>query len=66
MIIIGKCLHKTLSNWIEYELKQVKNELSWADFRVTGYQSIQLWWELVMSSYFLFTSQKLEVKSHSF
>jgi SRSO17 transposase len=26
-----------LSNWIEYELKQSKNELGWADFRLTDY-----------------------------
>ncbi|BAZ40208.1 transposase [Calothrix sp. NIES-4101] len=27
-------------NWIEYGLKQAKNELGWADFRVTNYEQI--------------------------
>ena len=31
----------SLRNWIEYAFKQVKNELGWADFRVTDYQSIE-------------------------
>lgn len=42
-----------LRNWIEYGLKQSKNELGWADFRVTGYSQIQKWWEIVMSAYLL-------------
>jgi SRSO17 transposase len=35
--------------WIEYGFKQAKDELGWADFRVTDYQAIERWWELVMS-----------------
>jgi len=35
--------------WIEYSFKQIKNELGWADFRLTDYQSIERWWELVFS-----------------
>jgi SRSO17 transposase len=42
-----------LRNWVEYGLKQSKNELGWADFRVTNYAQIQKWWELVMSAYLL-------------
>ena len=42
-----------LRNWVEYGLKQSKNELGWADFRVTAYAQIQKWWELVMSAYLL-------------
>jgi SRSO17 transposase len=42
-----------LRNWIEYGLKQSKNELGWADFRVTSYSQIQKWWEIVMSAYLL-------------
>jgi hypothetical protein len=42
-----------LRNWIEYGLKQSKNELGWADFRVTDYAQIQKWWEIVMSAYLL-------------
>ena len=29
-----------IRNWIEYGLKQSKNELGWADFRVTNYDSL--------------------------
>lgn len=47
----------SLRNWIEYAFKQVKNELGWADFRVTDYHSIKRWWELVMSSYLLVSIQ---------
>lgn len=32
---------------------QSKNELGWADFRVTAYAQIEKWWELVMSAYLL-------------
>ena len=42
-----------LRNWVEYGLKQSKNELGWADFRVTNYAQIQRWWEMVMSAYLL-------------
>jgi len=42
-----------LRNWVEYGLKQSKNQLGWADFRVTNYAQIQKWWELVMSAYLL-------------
>jgi len=38
---------------VEYGLKQSKNELGWADFRVTDYAQIQKWWEVVMSAYLL-------------
>jgi len=40
-----------LRNWVEYGLKQSKNELGWADFRVTNYAQIERWWEMVMSAY---------------
>ena len=42
-----------LRNWIKYGLKQSKNELGWADFRLTDYAQIQKWWEIVMSAYLL-------------
>ncbi|MEM7595275.1 MAG: IS701 family transposase [Cyanobacteria bacterium P01_A01_bin.83] len=47
----------SLRNWIEYGFKQVKNELGWADFRVTDYHSIERWWELIMSTYLLVSIQ---------
>lgn len=42
-----------LRNWVEYGLKQSKNELGWADFRLTNYRQSERWWELVMSAYLL-------------
>ena len=30
-----------------------KNELGWADFRVTNYAQIEKWWEMVMSAYLM-------------
>lgn len=35
--------------WIEFGFKQAKDELGWADYRVTDYHAIERWWELVMS-----------------
>ena len=46
-----------LRTWIEYGLKQAKNELGWADFRVTDYASIERWWELVCCAYLLVSLQ---------
>ncbi len=42
-----------IRTWVEYGLKQSKNELGWADFRVTSYAQIEKWWELVMSAYLM-------------
>lgn len=42
-----------LKNWVEYGLKQSKNELGWADFRVTRYEQIERWWEIFMSAYLM-------------
>jgi hypothetical protein len=38
-------------------LKQSKNELGWADFRVTEYSRIEKWWEIVMSAYLMISLQ---------
>lgn len=46
-----------LRTWIEYGFKQSKNELGWADYRVTDYATIERWWELVMSAYLLVSLQ---------
>jgi len=50
-----------LRTWVEYGLKQSKDELGWADFRLTHYQHIQKWWEIVCSAYLLVSlySEKL-------
>lgn len=50
-----------LRNWVEYGLKQSKNELGWADFRVTDYHRIERWWEMVMSAYLMVSLQSEQV-----
>ena len=42
-----------LRTWVEYGLKQSKNELGWADFRLTHYPDIERWWEIICSTYLL-------------
>jgi SRSO17 transposase len=42
-----------LRTWVEYGLKQSKNELGWADFRLTHYPHIQRWWKIVCSTYLM-------------
>ena len=42
-----------LRTWIEYGFKHAKDDLGWADYRVTDAASIERWWELVMSAYTL-------------
>jgi SRSO17 transposase len=39
--------------WIEYGLKQSKDVLGWADFRMTSYDQIEKWWEMVMSAFLM-------------
>lgn len=39
--------------WIEYGLKHSKDALGWADFRMTHYEQIEKWWELVMSAFLM-------------
>ena len=46
-----------MRNWIEYGFKQIKNELGWADFRLTDYPSLERWWEAVISAYLLVSIQ---------
>ena len=42
-----------MRTWIEYGFKQCKDELGWADFRLTHYTQIERWWELVSSAYLI-------------
>ena len=46
-----------LRTWIEYGFKQAKDELGWADYRLTDANSIERWWELVMCAYLLVSLQ---------
>jgi SRSO17 transposase len=43
--------------WIAYGFKQAKDELGWADYRLTDAHSIARWWELVMCAYLLVSLQ---------
>ncbi len=47
-------------NWVEYAFKQCKNELGWSDFRLTDYQQIEKWWEIVMSAYSVSWSHEVQ------
>ncbi len=42
---------------IEYGFKHIKNELGWADHRLTDYHAIERWWELVFSAYLMVSLQ---------
>jgi SRSO17 transposase len=46
-----------LRTWVEYGFKQAKDELGWADYRVTDYHAIERWWEIVCSPYLLVSLQ---------
>lgn len=50
-----------IRNWVEYGLKQIKNELGWADFRMMDYSRIERWWEIVMSAYLMIN---LQIEKH--
>jgi SRSO17 transposase len=50
-----------LRTWIEYGFKHAKDDLGWADYRLTDYASIERWWEVVMSAYTLVSLQSLAV-----
>jgi len=54
-----------LRTWIEYGFKQVKNELGWADFRLTDYSSIERWWEIIFSAYLLVSLHAESFKRNS-
>lgn len=37
----------------EQGFRNSKQELGWSDFRLTNYEDIQKWWELVMTAYLM-------------
>lgn len=51
-----------LRTWVEYGLKQSKNELGWADYRFTRYQDIERWWEIVCSAYLLVSLHSEQIR----
>ena len=46
-----------LRTWIEYGFKHSKNEVGWADFRLTDYKDIEKWWEIGGSAYLMVSLQ---------
>ncbi len=52
-----------LRTWVEYGLKQSKNELGWADYRLTRYQDIERWWEIVCSTYLMVSLHSDQIRS---
>ena len=46
-----------LRTWIEYGFKQCKDKLGWVDYRVTHYEQIERWWEIVSSAYLMVSLQ---------
>jgi hypothetical protein len=38
---------------LNYGLKHSQDALGWADFRMTNYEQIEKWWELVMSAFLM-------------
>ena len=48
---------------IKYGFKQSKNELGWADYRVTDYQEIERWWEIIFSAYLMVSLQSSAFKN---
>ena len=50
-------LKKTLGNlyglrtWVEYGFRQCKQELGWTDYRLTNFQHIERWWEIIFCVY---------------
>jgi len=52
-----------LRTWIEYGFKQVKDELGWADYRLTSYEEIDKWWEIVCSACLMVSLQSSLLKT---
>lgn len=52
-----------LRTWVEYGFKHAKDDLGWADYRLTDYASMERWWELVMSAYTLVSLQTLATEA---
>jgi SRSO17 transposase len=42
-----------LRTWIEYGFRQCKQELGWTDYRLTKFEQIEKWWEIIMSAYLM-------------
>ena len=42
-----------LRTWVEYSFRQCKQELGWTDYRLTNFEDINKWWEIIMSAYLM-------------
>ncbi|MGL6339218.1 MAG: IS701 family transposase [Waterburya sp.] len=42
-----------LRTWVEYSFRQCKQELGWNDYRLTKFEEINKWWEIILSSYLM-------------
>jgi len=40
-----------LTTWVEYGFRQCKQELGWTDYRLTSFQDIEKWWEIIFCVY---------------
>jgi len=40
-----------LRTWVEYGFWQCKQELGWTDYRLTNFQHIERWWEIIFCVY---------------
>jgi hypothetical protein len=53
-----------LRTWVEYGFMHAKDDLGWADYRVTDAASIARWWAWVMSADTLVSLQRLADAAH--
>ena len=63
-ILLSIATQYSLRTWIESGFRQVKQELGWHDYRLTDYDSIERWWELVFSAYLLVSLHAEHFKQH--
>jgi SRSO17 transposase len=52
--------------WVEYGFRQCKSELGWADFKLTKYESIARWWEVIFCAFLMISlnsSSNIKVES---
>ncbi|QKQ72004.1 IS701 family transposase [Nostoc sp. TCL240-02] len=61
-----------LRTWVEYGFRQCKQELGWTDYRLTNFQHIERWWEIIFCVYtmislnspaFLALNQSLQIET---
>lgn len=64
-------IKKTLGNlyglrtWVEYGFRQCKQELGWTDYRLTDFQDIEKWWEIIFCVYLMISLNSEALRSLS-